>query len=161
MMEHTFITLASEVLNRCIILVPVFPEDGHDENGFITFTPQSAPPNAPALYLLYYSETRFSTPHFQSIRPSVRVRQQASESVKYFEHAPNLRNCVQYQYRERVSLGTLPDNTEDIANPQLQSTVCTRNTTRNKRKETSNPREMSYLDSSNIVIGKRQRHQKS
>ena len=73
--------IASTLFNCDIILVPVFPEEAHDQSsGTITFSPQSndlaaastaastASKRGP-LYLLWYSKQRFLSPHFQSIRP--------------------------------------------------------------------------------------------
>ena len=67
--DEVFIRLTSENLNRRIEIFPVFPEDGH-KDGKIIIEPKSNSNNDDPLYVLYYSETRFTCGgHYQSIRP--------------------------------------------------------------------------------------------
>ena len=56
-------------LNRTLILVPVFAEEGHNERGEIIKSPAIDLGFEP-FYILYYSEIRFEVGHFQSIRPN-------------------------------------------------------------------------------------------
>ncbi len=69
--DQVFFLLSAEVFNREIVLVPIFAEDGHDNSGLIKFTPSSflSSQMYSPFYLLYYSDTKFVNPHFQSIRP--------------------------------------------------------------------------------------------
>ena len=69
--DDTFMQIAANVLNRMIIIVPVIPTR-HVSNplGLICLQPQDGViGDHEPLYLMYYSEGRFSSPHYQSIRP--------------------------------------------------------------------------------------------
>ena len=61
--DEIFIQLASNMLKRIIILIPVFG------NGQVKISPQFDDSGHPPYYLLYYSETRFQAGHYESIRP--------------------------------------------------------------------------------------------
>ena len=125
--DEVYLLLAAEVFNREIVLVPVFQEEGHDENGFIKFTPSSflSCQMFSPFYLLYYSEAKFVIPHFQSIRPT-----EGSQKL----------------------IASIPERSSLLSLPQMESTNATSEASR-KRKQ--NSREMSYLSDSNIVSGKR------
>ena len=67
--DDIFLQVASNFLNRTLILVPVFAEEGHNEKGEIIKKPAIDLGYEP-FYILYYSEIRFEVGHFQSIRPN-------------------------------------------------------------------------------------------
>ena len=64
--DALFIQLASELLNRKFVIMPVFPpNDGHDR---IIIEPlEKTNTNYEPFYFLYYSDARFTNPHYQSI----------------------------------------------------------------------------------------------
>ena len=64
--DETFQQLAADYFKRDIVLVCVFPEDGHDGRGMIV-KKCNFPAESPPIHLLYYNETRFAAGHFQSI----------------------------------------------------------------------------------------------
>ena len=66
--DNLFIPLSAEVLNRIVVLYPVFVEDGHTD-GKIIISPKSPIVELEPWYILYYSETSFICGHYQSIRP--------------------------------------------------------------------------------------------
>lgn len=66
--DEIFIRICSEVLNRKIVLIPVHYNDGHNQTGRIEITPKNS--ISRAFYMLYYTESHFVSPHYQSIRPA-------------------------------------------------------------------------------------------
>jgi len=69
--DQIILQAASNLFQRDIIILPVFRDAAHNQKLGITLispSPPSSPSGSP-LYLQYYSESRFLTPHFQSIRP--------------------------------------------------------------------------------------------
>ena len=69
--DECFIQLTSEILNRQIIIIPVFPSDGHDQGNIIINPGTSSKDSHEPLYVLYYSESTFVSGHYQSIRPII------------------------------------------------------------------------------------------
>ena len=66
--DHHFIQLTAELLNRQIIIYSVFSDEGTGIEGSTIINPSVPPPmNARPLTLLYYSDTSFVSPHYQSI----------------------------------------------------------------------------------------------
>ena len=59
--DHAFIQLCSNFIKRDIMILPIYPEDGHNGKGWIKI---SAKENAGKIYLLCYMNI-----HFQSIVP--------------------------------------------------------------------------------------------
>ena len=69
--DHIFLTLAAKLLNRDIIIVPCFPENGHAGGDFLRFlgglregdldTPAASPP----ILLATTEENVFCSGHFQ------------------------------------------------------------------------------------------------
>ena len=110
--DEVFIRLSSEILNRKIEIYPIYPEDGHNASGKIIIEPKVPNTDDDPLYLLYYSEHRFTSGHYQSIRPCMLVEP--------------LPKSVQENHDQRK-----------------------------KSKKTS--RQESYIDSSNILPGKRRK----
>ena len=51
----------------------IYPEDGHNASGKIIIEPKVPNTDDDPLYLLYYSEHRFTSGHYQSIRPCMLV----------------------------------------------------------------------------------------
>ena len=64
--DETFQQLAADYFKRDIVLVCVYPEDGHNERGLI-MVKCNFPTESQPIQLLYYNETRFAAGHFQSI----------------------------------------------------------------------------------------------
>ena len=60
--------LTSLLMKRTIIFYPIFECDGHQGCGKIIYNPEFMEEYDP-FHLLYFSETRFTDGHFQSIRP--------------------------------------------------------------------------------------------
>ena len=69
--DECFIQLTSEILNRQITIIPVFPYDGHGEGNIIINSGTSSKDAHESLYVLYYSESTFVSGHYQSIRPNI------------------------------------------------------------------------------------------
>ena len=67
--DKVFIQIAAELLNRPFVLVTVHKESGDNKSGKILITPQTSIGNP--LYFLYFTESKFLSPHYQSIRPLV------------------------------------------------------------------------------------------
>ena len=62
--DHVFLQLASNYLNKDLVILPINPEDGHNGKGWIKI---SAKENAGKIYLLCYMDF-----HFQSIVPNTK-----------------------------------------------------------------------------------------
>ena len=62
--DHAFIQLCSNFIKRDIMILPIYPEDGHNGKGWIKI---SAKENAGKIYLLCYMNI-----HFQSIVPNTK-----------------------------------------------------------------------------------------
>jgi hypothetical protein len=92
--------------------------------------PESAR-NLPPIYLLYFTETAVYSAHYQSIMPAVSVTVTATSST-----STNVTNVT----NQRNRLESIPENGE-IPDP-----------TASKYR-----RELSYMDSSNIIRSKRRR----
>ena len=74
--DHYYIELCSEFLNRRIIIYPLWPEEGWTD-GRMIIDPKTReqPVGTEPLYLLYFTELVFKEgAHYQSIRPRVLVR---------------------------------------------------------------------------------------
>ena len=110
--DEVFIRLSSEILNRKIEIYPIYPEDGHNASGKIIIEPKVPNTDDDPLYLLYYSEHRFTSGHYQSIRPCMLVEP--------------LPKSVQENHDQR-------------------------------KKSQKTSRQESYIDSSNILPGKRRK----
>ena len=68
--DQIFLQLTANVLNRDIIIIPVFRDQAHIQaSGFSIINSASTNHQVP-LFLLQFSDARFSDPHYQSIRPS-------------------------------------------------------------------------------------------
>ena len=68
--DEIFLVLASNILKVDLIIVPAFRESAiHRGLGF-TLIKSFEKPEHPPLFLFVYSESDFSTPHYQSIRPN-------------------------------------------------------------------------------------------
>ena len=60
--DDIFIYLAAKMLKKEIVLLPVYPDDGHGDSGKIVVTPEEK--TGTPFYMLYYKDV-----HFQSIVP--------------------------------------------------------------------------------------------
>ena len=67
--DEIFLQLACNVLNRDIVIIPVFKDQAHIAALGFTIKKSSTPNNREPLFLFVFSESRFATPHYQSIRP--------------------------------------------------------------------------------------------
>ena len=136
--DQVFIQIAAELLNRPFVLVTVHKESGDNNSGKILITPQTSIGNP--LYFLYFTESKFLSPHYQSIRPLVE-----DDSV------------IQ---RQRLRISSIPDESGSFS-PDVQSSKLTQS--RNRKNESSKSqfsRETSYINSDNIISGKRTGKQK-
>ena len=132
--DQKFIQICAEMLNRTFIFVTVHKEAGDSGTGKIIITPQTS--IGGPLYFLYFTENRFYSPHYQSIRPLV----EDSSVIQ----------------RRQLRLASVPDQSADF-NPNFDSSKVS---TRSKTTDVSVSqfsREKSYIDTSNIVQGKRKR----
>ena len=68
-----------QVLNRQIIIYPVFHEDGVCSEDFIKNEPKSKAALLP-MHFIYYPESKFTTEHYQSIRKAT-LKQHPSEDI--------------------------------------------------------------------------------
>ena len=135
--DQVFIQIAAELLNRPFVLVIVRKESGDNNSGKILITPQTSIGNP--LYFLYFTESKFLSPHYQSIRPLVE-----DDSV------------IQ---RQRLRISSIPDESDSFS-PDVQSSKLTQ--LRNQKNESSKSqlsRETAYMNS-DIISGKRTRKQK-
>jgi hypothetical protein len=139
--DDVLLSLASHVLNRRIIISNFDRLTSTDLRRHV-MGPESAR-NHPPIYLLYFTETAVYSAHYQSIMPAVFVAATSTST--------NVTNVT----NQRNRLESIPENGE-IPDPVLQST--TNNASCLVTTETSrNRRELSYMDSSNIIRSKRRR----
>ena len=67
--DEIFLQLTCNVLNRDIVIIPAFKDQAHIAALGFTIRKSSTPNNKEPLFLFAFSESRFSSPHYQSIRP--------------------------------------------------------------------------------------------
>jgi hypothetical protein len=159
--DNNVLHLAAQIFNRPIILVPFHPEDAHNPAGTIEFHPRDPSNNEP-IFLMWFSERGFYSPHFQSIRP----RSTEAEIIPAIEALEAQENIsistlisISMDFGNQSSLLSLPSicDSSPIPPPQLQSTtMSSNNTTTNNSKKRKN-REESYMNESNIHKGSRKR----
>ena len=136
--DQVFIQIAAELLNRPFVLVTVHKESGDNKSGKILITPQTSIGNP--LYFLYFTESKFLSPHYQSIRPLVE------------DHS-----VIQ---RQKLPISSIPDESGSFS-PDVQSSKLTQSRKRkNESSKSQLSRETSYMNSDNIISGKRTRKQK-
>ena len=68
--DHIFLQLAANVLNRDIVIIPIFRDQAHIQAAGFSVISSSTKNNHSPLFLLQFSDVRFSSPHYQSIRPN-------------------------------------------------------------------------------------------
>ena len=66
--DEIFLQLAANILNRDIIIIPVFRDEAHIQALGFTVIKSATSNNHEPLFLLSYTESRFTSPHYQSIR---------------------------------------------------------------------------------------------
>ena len=140
--DRIFIYLASEYLSREFVIIPIFePQNGGNDR--VCIKPIHTTAKYQPLYFLYYSDARFVSPHYQSIRPSDSNQDSSIPVV-----APT-----------RQTLRSIPEDLADLSEPIHSSS-------RQKRKsdfstdiiESSQPkkskvsREQSYLSQNNVIL---------
>merc|ERR1719435_501404 len=68
--DQVILQTAANLFKRDIVIIPVFWDASHLAGlGVTLVSPSTSSPSLPPLSLQYYSESRFLTPHYQSIRP--------------------------------------------------------------------------------------------
>ena len=67
--DEIFLQLTCNVLNRDIVIIPAFKDQAHVSALGFTITKSSTPNNKEPLFFFAFTESRFSSPHYQSIRP--------------------------------------------------------------------------------------------
>ena len=67
--DEIFLQLASNILNRDIVIIPVFKDQAHVQQMEIKIVRSATVNRNEQLFLLAYTESRFVSPHYQSIRP--------------------------------------------------------------------------------------------
>ena len=136
--DHIFIQLCANILDRNIeifnvmsnqrtIISPVNGGGGH-----LIYSP---------LYVMFYEESHFYAPHYQSIRPRQVPQPQAPLTNSTIEQVPATRS-------------QLPSVNSTIGHPILHSTNINQTTTCENTCNTvrsRNTRETSYIDKSNII----------
>jgi hypothetical protein len=138
--DHVLLLLAAEVFFRPIILVPACPEETQTR-----IEPQGVSTSVQPLYMMYFSESRYSNGHYQSIRPL--------EPADANEGNPQAGSTsVSMDFGSLISL-------PDLSLPQLQSTTLASNPNESLSRP-RRPRDLSYLDMSNIVEYSRKRSRK-
>ena len=65
--DEIFKTIVAEVLNRKLVFIPCYKEDGHGDSGEIVIIPKN-PTTQPPFYFMMFPEWRFGIGHYQSIR---------------------------------------------------------------------------------------------
>jgi hypothetical protein len=144
--DDVLLQIASNVLRRRIEIAPLLG------NRTITIGPEHT--EHPAISLLYFSETRFHSPHYQSMTPVTRNSRIASipEETDIFEH-PILHST------ELSGSGFYQDCDTYIASIS-SSSIATTVTTVTKQKTKKRDRELSYVESSNILNATHKRNKR-
>ena len=66
--DHIFLQLTANVLNRDIIIIPTFRDPAHIQASGFTIITSAHKNNQDPLFLLQFSDARFESPHYQSLR---------------------------------------------------------------------------------------------
>ena len=66
--DEVFVRTAAELLGRQIILYPVNPNQNPNHRDRVIVSPSFESQHEP-FHIIYYEETNFINPHYQSIRP--------------------------------------------------------------------------------------------
>ena len=142
--DRNFIQLASEYLSREFVIIPVIaPKSGSDRVVIKPFT--STAKYAP-FYFLYFSDARFYSPHYQSIRPNTATNQNMS-----MPPVPPVRRPI----------GSVPDDICDITSPILtssgQKTSSESTSVIESSQVSKNKREQSYMSQENVISPSKKR----
>ena len=144
--DHYFIQLCANILDRSIEIVRVMSEER------ITISPVGGMGGHhiySPLYVMFYEESHFIEPHYQSIRPGIPTpptvpitRPQAPVTNSTIEQVP--------------ARSQLPSVNSTIGQPILHSTNLNQScentcNTENSTVRSRNTRETSYLSASNII----------
>ena len=71
--DEVVLNLACNLLSVTIIIIPAFKESGHNSGLGITFIKALNKPQHPPIFLFYYPDSDFISPHYQSVRPRSEV----------------------------------------------------------------------------------------
>ena len=151
--DDIFLQVASNFLNRTLILVPVFAEEGHNERGEIIKSPAIDLGFEP-FYILYYSEIRFEVGHFQSIRPNSH-----SQPTQMKEIPETIEEISPPIYQSSILSKKSIESTQVIQSSQMSedstqlvdSSQLSVKSKPVKKTRSKNKRELSYLDNSCIL----------
>ena len=124
--DQTFLQITAELLCRKIVLILCHHEDGDNNSGTRVIEPRAL--NGEPLYLLYYPESRFVSPHYQSIRP---VQEESAEQLQ-----------------------SLPENSECFI-PTIESTVIEKKVVKKRKKQTDSSTDMFQSTGSNSKSSKK------
>ena len=118
--DQIFVQLFSEFVKRKLILIPVHKSVGNNGTGIIEVVPNKDPNTAEnPLYFLYYTECKFISPHYQSVRP---ISKTTDTSI--FQPPAESTNI---QSGNSSNNSTLPPPLNDITSFEYESTVITSN----------------------------------
>ena len=65
--DEIFLQLTCNVLNRDIVIIPAFKDQAHVSALGFTIKKSSTPNNKEPLFLFAFTESRFSSPHYQAV----------------------------------------------------------------------------------------------
>ena len=139
--DRVFIYLASEYLSREFIIIPVFaPQNGGSDR--VHIKPFHSTAKYDPFYFLYFSDARFACPHYQSIRPII-----SDNSVP----PPNILSQTNTMPPPiiRQTLGSIPDDIADIAEPPHSSS--------GQKPKSTSASSISVIESS-VVKSKSRQH---
>jgi hypothetical protein len=143
--DHVLLLLAAEVFSRPIIVFPASPEEQQTR-----IEPMGVSTSVHPLYLMYFSEQRYTSGHYQSIRPHGPIAEPESLNQTAAQHSnPSIAMSLSMDFgsENRPSILSLPGCDEDFSLPEMQSTVVNEST----RSRCRRPRELSNLDQTNII----------
>ena len=158
--DDIFLQVASNFLNRTLIFIPVFEDEGHNEKGEIRKNPAVDLGFEP-FYILYYHENRFEVGHFQSLRPN--------HSNQMNDVPEMIEEIAAPRYQSSMISKKSIENTETIQSSQLSeestqlipSSQLSDDSKATRKSKPRSKRELSYLDNSSILPNnKRTRNKK-
>ena len=151
--DDIFLQVASNFLNRTLVLVPAFAEEGHNERGEIIKSPAIDLGFEP-FYILYYSEIRFEVGHFQSIRPNSHSQptqmKEIPETIKEISppiYQSSILSKKSIESTQVIQSSQMSEDSTQLVDPS-QLSVKSKLV---KKTRSKNKRELSYLDNSCIL----------
>jgi len=166
--DATFLQIAAELLSRKIVLILCHHEDGDNNSGTRVIEPRAL--NGESLYFLYYPESRFASPHYQSIRP---VQEESAEQLQSLPEnsecfvppieSTAIENKVSKKRKKQTDSSTdmfqsTGSNSKSSKKSWLNESSIIKPTARKRTtRATSKPTKKNWLDDSSIIEGKRTR----